>query len=101
MVSESAKQTINALSKEELQLEVNKGNRSRFQRDKFAYAKARLKQLDEEEQTEQHNARLTAATDANEIARQANTIATRALRMAILAVIVALLSVVVSMCSKG
>lgn len=108
MVSDNAKQTIDALPKEELRLELAKGNGSRFQRDNFAYADARLKHLDEEDQIAQHEAQQEAAVDANAISRQANaiameanTIAKSAWRAAIFSVVVALLAIVVAMCSKS
>lgn len=108
MISDKTKQTIDALPKEELRLEVVKGNRSRFQQDNFAYAESRLKQLDEEDQIAQHKAQLKIAVDANEIAKhanalavEANTTAKNAWRAAIFSVIVALLTIVVTMCSNS
>lgn len=103
MVSENAKRTIDELSKEDLRLEVEKGTRSSFQRDSFAYAKARLKQLEEEGQNAQQQAQLDIAADANEIAKEANvialdavTVAKNAWRIAVFSVIVALLSITVN-----
>ena len=108
MVSENAKRTIDGLSKEDLRLEVEKSNRSRFQHDNFAYAQARLKKLEEEGQTAQQQAQLATSEDANEIARAANvialeavTVAKNAWRIAVFSVIVALLSITVTMCSRG
>jgi len=46
-ISEESKRAIDALSEEELLLEVNLGNRSRFQRERFAYVKTRLKTLED------------------------------------------------------
>jgi phage host-nuclease inhibitor protein Gam len=108
MVSENAKRKIDELSKEDLRLEVEKGTRSSFQRDSFAYAKARLKKLEEEGQNAQQQAQLDIAADANEIAKEANvialdavTVAKNAWRIAVFSVIVALLSITVTMCSRG
>lgn len=42
MISDKAKKVIDALSVEELRYEIERGNRSRFQRDKYAYLKVRL-----------------------------------------------------------
>ena len=67
MMSEGAKRAIDELSKDNLRLEVEKRHRSRYQGDNFAYAQTRLKQLEEEDQTGQHQAQLAVAADANEI----------------------------------
>lgn len=47
MLSSEAKVTIDALSSEELEHEINLGRRSRFQGEKFAYLKTRKRVLDE------------------------------------------------------
>lgn len=108
MVSENAKRAIDELSKDDLRLEVERSNRSRFQGGNFAYVRSRLKQLEEEDQTGQHLAQLAVAADANEIARAANIIALEAIsvakkawRAAVFSVIVSLLAIVVTMYSKG
>lgn len=69
MASDEARKIIDALSKEDLRIEVTKGYRSRFQGDNFAYAQARFHQIEEGERAAQHQAELDAATEANEIAR--------------------------------
>jgi len=50
MVKDDTKQRIEAMSIEEMAHEVNRGHRSRFQRDNFAYLKtcyeARLRKID-------------------------------------------------------
>jgi anti-sigma-K factor RskA len=107
MISEEAKTAIDALSKDELRLEVNKANRSRFQGDKFAYVQSRLQRLEEAAQTDQHRAELAATTEANQIARQANAIATeanaiskKAWRISVLSAVIAIVAVVVSMWAR-
>jgi hypothetical protein len=46
MLSEKAKATIDAMSVEALRLEIELGRASRFQREKYAYLKVRLAQLE-------------------------------------------------------
>ena len=108
MLSEESKNSIDALSKEELLLEANKGRRSRFQGDSFACAQTRLQQLEDSEQTAQHTAQLDLASQANDIARDANKIACeanatarKAWRAAVLSVVVAVVAIIVSMYSKN
>lgn len=74
-MSPDAKATIDALSRDELRLEVAKGNRSRFQREKYAYAIARLAQLSEQEANQQGNLQIGLMQEANSIAQGANDIA--------------------------
>jgi hypothetical protein len=45
MLSEKAKKAIDALSKEELRQEIDKGRLSRFQGEKFAYCQTRFANL--------------------------------------------------------
>ena len=108
MMSEGTKRAIDELSKDDLRLEVEKRRLSRYQGENFAYAQTRLKQLEEDDQTAQHQAQLAVAADANEIARAANEIAIEAIsvakkawRAAIFSVVVALLAILVAMYSKG
>ena len=46
MISQKAKDTIDSLSAQELRFEIERGKRSRFQRDNFAYLKVRLAELE-------------------------------------------------------
>jgi len=108
MISDEAKAAIDVLPKDELRVEVNRGNRSRFQGDKFAYAQSRLQQLDSTEQAEHHRAELAAATDANQIARQANVIATeanaiaqKAWRLSVLSAVIAIVAIVVAIWARS
>lgn len=48
-ISEKSKKIIDSLSREELVYEINLGNRSRFQREKFAYLKTRLDEISSRE----------------------------------------------------
>ncbi|WP_143752169.1 hypothetical protein [Marinobacter profundi] len=95
-LSPEAKAKIDSLSRAELQNEVNLGNQSRFQREKFAYLKSRLDQIEQEEldsQKETENAhsqtKIQLAADANAISRTAN-------RLSVLAVIVSLVSLLIA-----
>lgn len=53
MLSDDAKRTIDALSKDELRQEINKKNRSRFQGDNYAYLQTRLASLEEQDRQAQ------------------------------------------------
>ncbi len=106
MLSDDSKKVIDSLSKEELRLDVNKGRRSRFQGDIFAYAKSRLQQIEDGEASAQRDADQDLASEANKISREANSIAesanktsSMALRVSIIAVVVALVAILVSMYS--
>ena len=46
MVSKKAKSAIDALSEQELRFEIERGRRSRFQRDNYAYLKVKLAELE-------------------------------------------------------
>ncbi len=81
MLSDKAKKTIDALSREELREEIDKKNRSRFQGDKYAYLQTRLATLEQLEQNEQRqedvahkHEELFLAKDANKISRKANSL---------------------------
>ena len=103
MVSESAKNEIDPMSREELVLEVKKGNRSRFQRDNFAYLQTRLDELDKQQNDEHVTKHLSLAEEANAIARNANELSreanktsSKAYSISVVSAVVALLAVVVS-----
>ena len=107
MLSEKSKSTIDALSKEELGIEVQKAHLSRFQGEKFAYVKSRLGQIEDSETIEKHKAEIDLALEANEISRDANKLAesanntsNRAWRASLLSVVVAIVAIIVSMCGQ-
>lgn len=52
MIQERSKNNIDSLTIDELRLEVEKGRRSIFQGDKFAYLKVRLAELEDNKETE-------------------------------------------------
>ncbi len=79
MVSDEAKRTIDALSNDELKLEINKRNRSSFQGDNYAYLETRLAIVEQEKQAEHRQQdtaykeeELTLAKEANQISHKAN-----------------------------
>ncbi len=97
MLSDEAKKTIDALSKEELRLEIDRGNRSRFQDDKFAYLKTRYASIEENEQQEirqedvAHKTKeLGLAQEANLLSRNANKLSKIAITVSVVAAIVAI-----------
>lgn len=97
MLSDEAKKGIDALSKEELRLEINKKNRSRFQGDKYAYAQTRLATLDLQEQEEQRQQsisqkqeELSIAREANQLSHRANNLSKIAIGISIIAFLIAL-----------
>lgn len=103
MISNSAQAEIDKMSREELTLELNKGSRSRFQRDNFAYLQARLSELEQREEADYSKAQLSLAEKANVIAREsnelsrtANATSEKAHRMATISTLVALLAVIVA-----
>jgi len=103
MISPDAKAAIDALSPDELRMEIEKGHRSRFQRDNYAYAKSRLAHLEGADAAgnmeREHGLMEEAnriAQDANRIAAAANRRATTANLISIASVVVALIAVVIS-----
>ena len=96
MTSPEAKTAIDALSRNELRVEVEKGHRSRFQRDNHAYAKSRLAELDEAEANRHVDREHELMEEANRIAREANRRAIRSNWIAIASVIVAVASAVIT-----
>lgn len=106
MLSDNSRQTIDALPREELLVEINKGSRSRFQGDNFAYLKMRLALLEKQEHDAHMEQQLgldaranQIANEANEIAREANTSSSRAYRISVLSVIVAIVAVFIALLS--
>jgi CHASE3 domain sensor protein len=96
MISPEARATIDALSRDDLRLEIEKGHRSRFQRDNYAYAKSRLVQLEEADERGNTDREHTLMEEANRIAQDANRIAVAANRRAITANWIAIVSAVIA-----
>jgi len=97
MLSEEAKKEIDALSKEELRQEINKKNRSRFQRDNYAYLETRLETLEQQDQEEkrqqdvdQKQEELSLAWEANQLSHKANNLSKIAIGVSIIAALIAL-----------
>ncbi len=108
MLSDEAKRAIDALSIDELQLEINKNNRSRFQGDNYAYLKTRLviaeqkKQAEHRQQDIAHKEEeLTLAMEANQISHKANTFSKIAISTSIIAALIALAALLKDLWSAG
>lgn len=101
MLSDESKKAIDALSKDDLLLEVNKGRSSRFQSEKFAYLQSRLQRIQESDNAAQHEAELEVGIEANNIARDANATAKKSLRLSVLSIIVAVVAIIVAMWAKN
>jgi hypothetical protein len=108
MLSDDARRTIDALSREELVQEIHKEHRSRFQGDGYAYLKTRLASIEQQERAEQEQKAfqldaeaIEVARDANKIAQESNTIATRAYRMSIFSVVVAIIATLIALLSQS
>jgi hypothetical protein len=98
MLSESAKREIDSLSEVELRLEINKKNRSRFQRDNYAYAQTRLIMLEQQAQKEGlqqdiilKEEELSIAREANRLSHKANNLSKLAIAISIIAALIAIL----------
>ena len=74
MSDQAKKDTIDSLSKYELQEEVNKGLQSRFSRGCHAYMKTRLQELEDKETADNRSEDLSLQKDSNRIAEEANKI---------------------------
>lgn len=92
MLSEKAKKTIDAMSKAELLQEINKGNRSRFQGEKFDYIKYRYKVIENQEQQEIRQEDIAHRTEELNLAREANKLSKIAILVSIAAAIIALIA---------
>jgi len=99
MISDETKRMIDALSMEELRLEIEKANRSRFQGDNYAYIKTRLAILKEQEQTTrrqqdvtQTEEQIALARKANQIAKDANSLSKWAITFSALSTLIALVA---------
>jgi hypothetical protein len=104
MISDDAKQTIDALSFEELLHEVMRDNNARFQGEKYDYLLARFALMKKREEDEHKEKQLSLAQEANDIAKAANATSSVAYRMSafsVIVAIVALLTTVLQQCSQG
>jgi hypothetical protein len=104
MISDDAKQTIDALSFEELLHEVMRENSSRFQGEKYDYLLARFALMKKREEDEHKEKQLSLAQEANDIAKAANATSSVAYRMSafsVIVAIVALLTTVLQQCSHA
>ncbi|HHT9911573.1 TPA: hypothetical protein ACT9LC_002781 [Legionella pneumophila] len=108
MISDNDRKTIDHLTKEELLEEVNKGNLSRFQREKYAYLQTRLACLTQQENNEvrqeevvHKKEELALAREANQLSHKANTLSKTAIWVSALAVLIALGALIFEICSGG
>ena len=60
MISEKSKQVIDSLSEQVLRYEIELGNRSRFQREKYAYLKVRQAELEAIKQNNNRESLMTS-----------------------------------------
>lgn len=104
MLSDESKRKIDELSREALLEEINKGNKSRLQGEKFAYAKTRRDLLEQQDIQHQIQQQLSLDAEANKIAKEANDIAReaattskRAYRMSVFSVIVAIIAALIAL----
>jgi hypothetical protein len=91
-ISDKAKATIDSLSKTEIIAEIEKGNRSRFQREKYDYLKERLAEIEEQEKQEQREQKVSFQNEQREYSILSNKYARVAILIGILTLAVALLS---------
>jgi len=75
MVSEEARKIIDALHRDELILEINKGRRSRFSDDNYAYLKTRLSTIEAQQAKETREADGAHKEEELKLGRQANELA--------------------------
>ncbi len=97
MLSDETKKTIDALSKDELRQEINKGNRSRFQGDKFAYLQTRQAAIEEQEQHEIRREDVTHKTEEITLAREANNLSHKANKLSRIAIVVSVLAALIAL----
>jgi hypothetical protein len=90
MVSDEAKQTIDALSEQELREEIARKNRSRFQGDKYAYLQTRLASLEQQKQNEHRHEDVAHRNEELSLARDANKLSKIAIGVSIVAALIAL-----------
>lgn len=97
MLSDEAKKTINALSKDELRQEINKGHRSRFQGDKLAYLQTRYATIEEQEQHEIRQEDVAHETEEITLAREANNLSHKANKLSKIAIVVSILAAIIAL----
>jgi predicted metal-dependent hydrolase len=94
MLSDEAKKTIDALSKEELRQEIDRGNSSRFQGDKFAYLKTRYASIEENEHQEIRQEDVAHKTKKLDIAQEANILSRNANKLSKIAIAVSVIAAI-------
>lgn len=87
-VSESAKAQIDTMTKDELLVEVHKGNSSRFQRENFAYLTSKLAIVQGQEVDQYQQETLNVAKKALATSKKSKNIAWWAIGISLLALIV-------------
>ena len=97
MLSEKAKKTIDSMSKAELLQEINKGNRSRFQGEKFDYIKYRYKLIENQEQQEMRQGDVAHRTEELNLAREANQLSKKANKHNIIAIVVSIAVAIITL----
>ncbi|MBI4489834.1 MAG: hypothetical protein HY694_12165 [Deltaproteobacteria bacterium] len=97
MLTDDTRRAIDALSKDELLQEINKGTRSRFQGDKFAYLHTRLEAIKEEEQRGIRQEDLAHKTQELDLAREANQLSYKANKLSKIAIVVSVVSVIIAL----
>ena len=100
MLSEEAKEVIDGLSKEELSQEIDKGRRSRFQGEKFAYCKTRLAYLEQLGQEERHQKEVFQKQEELSIAREANRLSHNANKLSIIAIVISIIAAIITLLKK-
>lgn len=97
MLKDDTRRTIDALSKDELLQEINRGTRSRFQRENFAYLQTRLSAIKEEEQHEVRQEDSAHKTQELALAREANQLSHKANRLSKVAIVVSVVSALIAL----
>ena len=108
MISDKSRETIDALSFDELREEVLKNSSSRFQGEKFDYLLSRFKKLNDHQRAAEHrenigvqSEHLKTAEEANRIAEKANGLSKLAVWVSVLALIISLLTFVNNVSNSG
>jgi hypothetical protein len=91
-LTENAKGTIDAMSVDELRLEINKGRNSRFQGEKFDYLKTRFDSIMQQEKMEERQENVSFKKDELSLAREANQISKKANKQSWIAIAVAVIA---------
>lgn len=99
MLSEDSKNKIEAMSKDELLQEINKGNRSRFQGEKFDYIKYCYENIKNQKQQEIRQEDIAHRTEELNLAREANQLSNKANKQSIFANVLSIIAIMVSIAS--